>query len=126
MKVKSDFVTNSSSTCYVIAIPKNLKVKTENKTVNKFIKILLDELKTEGVVEVGMCAEYKFTIPEDDDGDIMDGLFDAIHDKILSEEFVIFSEDFGPDYPDKIINLNTDRFRDRINKFNEAINEGKK
>ena len=94
MKIKMDFVTNSSSTCYVVAIPQNLEIQTENETANNFIKIILDQLKTEGVVEFGWCAEYPFERPEGDDQDIiMENFYDGIHNKILNKDFLIFEEE---------------------------------
>ena len=58
MKYRSDFVTNSSSSCYVIALDKNLSELTENditewvcdhwKNDSKFIKFILDTFKRDG------------------------------------------------------------------------------
>lgn len=44
MKIKADFVTNSSSTCYIVSIPKEFKITKEefNKSVKRFAKYYPD------------------------------------------------------------------------------------
>jgi hypothetical protein len=116
MKIKQDFVTNSSSICYIVLLPENFQVKTEDEEMNKKFELYLNELEEKGEVEFGYWAEFNLDFSDITD---MEEFVEQVYQDIVSK-YLIKKIDFGADYPDKIVNLNSKQIKEKIK---EKINE---
>jgi len=121
MKIKQDFVTNSSSTCYIIALPMDIQVKSEDNDLNIKLEKYLNYIKSGGVVDYGMEADYaEYNIYFTDYNELKQ-FYDEIYN--ILDKYSIVRSDHGADYSDMIININSERMK---NKMELLINEYEK
>ena len=118
MTIKQDFVTNSSSTCYIVNLPENFKIESEDLELNQKIELYINQLKTTGDVEFGSYADYGFKLSIDKNTKYktnfeIDYFTGLIYEKIMGSKFLIYKvEGCGSDSPDRIINLNSQKLKE--------------
>jgi hypothetical protein len=119
MKTKIDFVTNSSSTCYIVSIPKDLVVNLDIEDEESKLKALgyIEKLRDYGIIEFGSYSEDigDLGLSSDD----QDTLANSIYDQILDKKYIIEQIEFGPDIPHQIVNVNSKRIREKMERMNE-------
>lgn len=128
MKIKNDFVTNSSSTCYIVDIPDNFYFIHENKELSNKLNKYLEELIDKGQGSYGCWAELSELNLERFSKDGKNSEFDSFNDEVykeIIENFTIMEIEFGPDCESTIVNINSKYFREKLRIINKEY-ENKK
>lgn len=118
MKLKSDFVTNSSSTAYVVLIPNNFHIDAGN------IEILWDSVGPEDNLSVEQIHKETLEIIEElkNGGDIWYYGFDGVHPQIYhtvlrvceDNKFIISCKDLNGEGNNMIAGVREEQIEDII------------
>jgi len=127
MKIRSGFVSNSSSSSFIIAFSrKMLTHEMKKNAIKEFIDIYEREVSDEMFEEALNIVSEKAIIEDEVIEDISDEELLAICiTQEISNDYLIYSIDTPPDEPNRYINILSSEIKNRKKEIEDLVNENK-